>query len=192
MIFNFKIKGTTLFKTKDKQQDNLSYYKCKFYFDRLTWGNTEITAIFSNNMGYSKSIFLGKYEDVLSCTIPKNIIINKSFKVFLRAKNLQTNELSIYLFPKKQDKVERDQAIENILQQMDKKIDNVKINNQQLEFYSNNNLISSVYIDNVDERTIKKYVQIYFNNFQIQFQEQMSQYLTEDDIDFEDGILYIK
>ena len=86
MILNFKIKETTLYKLQDKNKDNLSYYKCKFYFDRKTWGNKEIFATFVNNIGYSKSVFLGKYEDVLSCTIPKRIIINQSFKVFLQSK----------------------------------------------------------------------------------------------------------
>jgi len=192
MILNFKIKERTLSKLQDKNKDNLAYYKCKFYCDRQTWKNEEIIATFTNNMGYTKSVFLGKYEDVLSCTVPKNMIANKNFKVFLHSKSLKTNELSIYLFQKDDIEVERDQVIENVLQQIDTKIDNIKFENQSLKCYSNNRLISTVYIDNVDEAIVQKYVQKYFHDFEIEFQEQMDRYITEEDITFENGILYIK
>lgn len=192
MILNFKIKERTLSKLPDKNKDNIAYYKCKFYFDRKTWGNSEIFVTFVNSIGYSQSIFLGKYEDVLSCTIPKRMISDKYFKIFLHAKSLQTNELSVFLFKKEKTEVERNQTIENILQQIDTKIDNIKFENQSLKCYSNDNLISTVYIDNVDEAIVQKYVQKYFNDFEIKFQNEMNKYITEEDIDFENGILYIR
>lgn len=163
MILNFKIKEKKIFKLQDKKIDNLSYYKCKFYFDYPTWNNKEIFVNFINDSGYSKSVFLGKYESVLSCTIPKRIITdNQTFQIFLYANNIKTNKISVHLFGQTEQYVERDQVIENVLQQIDKKIDNVVFNNNRIEFYSNNNLINTIYIDNIDVNIIKSEMQSYF------------------------------
>ena len=193
MIFKFKAKRETLSRINDIKKDNSKYYKCKFYLDRETWGDTEIFAVFKNEIGYKKIVPLGKYADVLSCTLPTRMMLKSYFKVHIYSKNeLKTNEVSIFLSEKCDIKVKRENAFDKLLREIQTKIDNIQFEDNQLKCYSGDTLIDTIYIDNVDEAIVKEQVEIHFQNFEEKINEQLKSYLTEDDINFRDGILYIR
>lgn len=164
MILKFKIKREELSRINDVQKDNTKYYKCKFYLDEKTWGNSEIFAAFKNNDGHLKIIPLGKYATVLSCTLPKNMIYSQYFKLYIYSKNyLKTNTISVFLSQKCDTNVNRTAAIDKILSEIKTKIDNIDFIDNQLKCYSGDTLIDTIYIDNVDEAIVNNQIQLHFD-----------------------------
>ena len=64
------------------------------------------------------------------------------------------------------------------------KIDNIIFEDNQLKCYSDNNLVDTIYIDNVDEAIIKELIDSHFEEFQRQIDEQLEDYLNNDDLDY--------
>ena len=56
--------------------------------------------------------------------------------------------------------------------------------NNQLKCYSDNNLIDTVYIDNVDEALIEDIVDAHFAEFEIKIDEKLEDYIDNDDLDY--------
>lgn len=195
MIIKFKIKKQTLSKVQDTNTSNndTTFYKCKFFFDRQTWNNKELFAVFKNNIGYTQIVPLGHYNDVLSCTLPKRMVSDKYFKLYVYAKDsIKTNTISVTLSKQCNTKTKRKKALDDILSQLKNKIDTIQYEDNQIKCYGNNNLIDTIYIDNVDEALVKEQIQIHFEEFEERIQRQLDKYLTEDSITFQDGIIYIK
>ena len=54
----------------------------------------------------------------------------------------------------------------------------------QLKCYSDNNLIDTIYIDNVDEAIVRDLVDNHFEEFRQKVDEQLEDYLSEEDLDY--------
>lgn len=163
MIYKFKAKKEVLSRINDVKKDNSKYYKCQFYLDKETWSNSEIFVYFKNYVGYSKIIPLGKYAEVLSCTLPKQMISQPSFKLYIYSKDeLKTNEVQIIPSEICKTKIKHDSALNQIVEEINKKIDNIYFEDNQLKCYSNNTLIDTIYIDNVDEAVVQQQIDLHF------------------------------
>lgn len=196
MILKFKIKEQTLTRICDTKISDKStdYYKCQFYFDRKTWEGLDLYAVFLNNIGYSTIVPLGKYADILSCTLPKRVMSGKYFSIYVYAKNsYQTNKLSITLEKNKNSKIaNQTKALKDILLKIDKKIDNIIFEDNQLKCYSEGKLIDAIYIDNVDDIHLSELIQDHLSDFQEEILTELEKCIKEDDISFEDGVIYFK
>ena len=97
MLFEFKIYNRELIKVNDRHVVNIdTFNKCKFYFQKDIWDNKEIFVTFIDAYGYSQVIMLGKWDEVLSCTIPDIFLKGKYFKVFVRRNIMTKPELILY------------------------------------------------------------------------------------------------
>lgn len=195
MILKFKVKNTTLSRINDinSGQNNPSFYKCKFYCDRQTWQGKKMFAAFTNSIGYTQISSLGQYDDVLSCALPQRMISEKYFKVYVYAKDsIKTNTISLTLKNQCKTQSKKTDALNHILSQLETKIDTIQYSDNQLKCYSNNELIDTIFIDNVDDALVEKQIRFHFENFEKIINDKLDKHLTEDDITFQNGILYIK
>lgn len=194
MILSFRIQGKVL--TKINYQDATktpNIYKCKFYFDEKTWKDQEIFVVFKNNFGYSTIVPLGKYTESLSCTLPARMLTNKYFKMFIYAKDsFQTNSISVILSEQCKTKTKKANTLSDILKEMEKKIDNVYFDENQLKFFANDKLIDTIYIDNVDEVLVDERVQESLSSFKEDINKKFEECIKVDDIRFENGIIFLK
>lgn len=188
MLFEFKIYDKEIIKINKTYITNIDKYnKCKFYFDKKTWENKELFVTFINKNGYAQTVILGKWDEVLSCSIPNHILDFDYFKIFCYAKGLfKTNTLTVHKnkprCTQKQNK--RHDAIEYLMEKLKTKIDNITFEDNQLKCYSDNNLIDTIYIDNVDEAIIKDLVDNHFEEFKQKIDEQLEDCLNEEDLDY--------
>ncbi len=194
MILNFKIQKKILTKINYQQTVKTpGIYKCKFYFDEQTWKDLEIFVVFKNNFGYSTIVPLGKYTESMSCSIPNRIATSKYFKMFIYAKDhFQTNTISVVLSEQCKTTTKRTNALNDILKQLENKIDNITFNENQLKCFANGKLVDTIYIDNVDEVLIEERIQQNLGSFRDEINEQLKEYVKIDDICFEDGIINFK
>lgn len=188
MLFEFKIYDTEMIKINKAYITNVDKYnKCKFYFDKETWQDKELFVTFINKNGYAQTVILGKWSEVLSCTIPVAMLKDEYFKIFCYTKNLfKTNTLKVYINKKKcpkRDKQKND-AIEYLMEKLKTKIDNITFEDNQLKCYSDNNLVDTIYIDNIDEVIVKNIVDNHFEKFKQQIDKQLDDYLSEEDLDY--------
>ena len=194
MILNFKIQGRNLTKINYQETSKTSSInKCKFYFDEKTWKGLEIFVVFKNNFGYSKIVPLGEYTESMSCMIPQRISGNKYFKIFCYAKDhFQTNTISI--ITSKQCKTNADKAftLQDVLNELDKKIDNICFEDNQLKCFANGDLVDTIYIDNVDEVLIDERIQESLGSFKDEINKQLEECIKVDDIDFDNGVIKFK
>lgn len=190
MLFEFKIYDREIIKINKAYITNIDKYnKCKFYFDKDTWENKELFVTFINKDGYSQTVILGKWAETLSCNIPGRILDYEYFKIFCYAKDLfKTNTLKVYNTKKKQQctpqKSKRTDAIEYLMDKLKTKIDNITFEDNQLKCYSDNNLVDTIYIDNVDETIVRDLVDNHFAEFKQKIDEQLEDYLSEEDLDY--------
>ena len=105
MLFEFKIYDREIIKINKTYITNVDKYnKCKFYFDKETWQNKELFVTFINKNGYAQTVILGKWNEILSCTIPSHILNFEYFKIFCYTKDLSAlsilriNTFTHYLF----------------------------------------------------------------------------------------------
>lgn len=188
MLFEFKIYDKELIKINKTYITNVDKYnKCKFYFDKETWQDKELFVTFINKNGYAQTVILGKWDEVLSCNIPERILDFEFFKIFCYAKDLfKTNTLKVYKNKSEcpKPKPKRYEAIEYLTEKLKTKIDNITFEDNQLKCYSENNLIDTIYIDNVDKSIIQELVDNHFEEFKQQIDEQLEDYLSEEDLDY--------
>lgn len=187
MLFEFKIYDREIIKSNKSHITNIDKYnKCRFYFDEQTWKNKELFVTFINKNGYAQTVILGKWAETLTCTIPDNILTFDYFKIFAYAKDLfKTNTLKVEVkTPPCASKPKSNDAINYLLEKLDTKIDNIIFEDNQLKCYSGNNLIDTIYIDNVDETIVKKVVDEHFEEIQDEIEKKLDECMTDDDIDY--------
>lgn len=188
MLFEFKIYDKEIIKINKAYIINVDKFnKCKFYFDKNTWEDKELFVTFINKNGYSQTVILGKWDEVLSCSIPNHMLDCDYFKIFCYAKDLfKTNTITVHKDKQKctQSQSKRHDAIEYLMEKLKTKIDNITFEDNQLKCYSDNNLIDTIYIDNVDEAIIKDLVDNHFEEFRQKVDEQLEDYLSEEDLDY--------
>lgn len=193
MLLEFKIKETNITKINNQHIANVDKYnKCKFYFDRQSYQDKMLFAVFKNKYGYSQIVTLGNWQEVISCTIPKRFLQDSFFYIHTYAKgSFQTNTITVVLGKKCKANKKQEKALDSILKELTNKIDSIVFEDNQLKCYSQNQLIDTIFIDNVDEALVKEQIQSHFEEFEQKIDEKLKQYLTEDDITFQDGIIYI-
>ncbi len=187
MLFDFKIYDKEIIKIKKQYITNTDKYdKCRFYFDKKTWGDKELFVTFLNKSGYSQTVILGKWDDVLSCNVPSYMMEDNYFKIFAYAKDLfKTNTLKVSTRKGNcQINQKKKKATDYLLEKLDTKIDNIIFENNQLKCYSDSNLIDTIYIDNVDEVIVKDIVDNHLEEIQNQLEEKLENCLTNDDLDY--------
>ena len=194
MILSFRIQGKMLTKINYQEASKTpNIYKCKFYFDEKTWKGQEIFVVFKNNYGYSTIVPLGKYSESLSCTLPGRMLTDKYFKMFIYAKDsFQTNSISVILSEQCKTKIKKANTLSDILKEVEKKIDNVYFDENQLKFFANGELIDTVYIDNVDEVLIDERVQESLSSFKENINQKFEEFVRVNDIRFENGVIFFK
>lgn len=195
MLLEFKITKKEIQKVNNKKAKKIDQYnKCKFYFDRESYQNKELYAVFKNKYGYSEIVTLGAWKDVMSCSIPKRFLKDSFFRIFVYAKDsYSTNTISVILDEKCQvNKKKQKTALDDILKILQTKIDSIVFDDNQLKCYSDNQLIDTIFIDNVDEALVKEQIQLHFEEIDRRIEEKLQKYVTEDDIVFSNGIIYIK
>ena len=187
MLFEFKIYDREIIKINKAYITNIDKYnKCKFYFDKDTWENKELFVTFINKDGYSQTVILGKWADVLSCNVPSGMMENESFKIFAYAKDLfKTNTLKVNTRKGNcQVKQKRKKATDYLLEKLDTKIDNITFEDNQLKCYSDGRLVDTIYIDNVDEVVVRDIVDNHLEEVKAQLEEKLENCLTNDDLDY--------
>lgn len=187
MLFEFKIYNRELIKVNDRHVVNIdAFNKCKFYFQKDIWDNKEIFVTFINEYGYSQVIMLGKWAEVLSCTIPDIFLKGKYFRIFVYSKDsFKTNTLKININKKtcSTSKTQRHEAINYLIDELKTKIDNIVFEDNQLKCYSNNKLVDTIFIDNVDESLVREQIDIVFKDFEEKIQKEIDACITENEID---------
>ena len=189
MLFEFKIYDKEIIKINKAYITNVDKYnKCKFYFDKHTWEDKELFVTFINKDGYSQTVILGKWAETLSCSIPNRMLDYEYFKIFCYTKDLfKTNTLKVYNKQKTKcnpKTAKRTDAIEYLMDKLKTKIDNITFEDNQLKCYSDNNLVDTIYIDNVDETIVRDLVDNHFAEFKQKIDEQLEDYLSEEDLDY--------
>lgn len=179
MLFEFKIVGKEIFDMNAKEviKDNIKN-KCKLYFDRKTYEEKELFVTFISKTGYSRTVILGKWRKTISCDIPPHILDHEYFKMFCYTKDLfKTRTIKIYNRLVIND-------IHFIINQVDRKIDNITYENGELKCYSNNILKNTISLPNVDEQVISEAIERRLLGFQEQIDEKLEDYLNEEDLDY--------
>ena len=188
MLFEFKIYDREIIKINKTYITNVDKYnKCKFYFDKETWQNKELFVTFINKNGYAQTVILGKWNEVLSCTVPSRILDFEYFKVFCYARDLfKTNTLKVYKEQSRRTPKQRkhDSAIEYLMEKLKTKIDNITFEDNQLKCYSDNNLVDTIYIDSIDNALVEDLIENHFEEFKQKIDAQLEDYLSEDDLNY--------
>ena len=187
MLFEFKIYNKEIIKINKTYITNTDgYNKCKFYFDKETWEDKDIFVTFINKNGYSQTVILGKWDETLSCTVPSRMMDFDFFKVFAYAKDLfKTNTIKVDTEKGNcQLKQKRKNATEYLLEKLNTKIDDIVFEDNQLKCYANGQLVDTVYIDNVDEVVVRDIIDNHFEEFKMQIEERLEDYISDDDLDY--------
>ena len=186
MLFEFKIYNKEIIKIEKAYIVNVNKYnKCKFYFDKETYQDKELFVTFIDKNGYSQTVILGKWAETLSCNIPKHMVNSEYFKIFCYTKEMfKTNTLTVYNKKKCKPLKKHNDAIEFLMGQLQTKIDNITFEDNQLKCYSNNNLVDTIYIDNVDEAIIKDIVKADLTDFEAKINEKLEDFINDDDLDY--------
>lgn len=179
MLFEFKIVNKELFHINIKEviKEDIKN-KCNFYFDKDTYENKELFVTFVNKVGYSQTVFLGKWEKTLSCDIPPQILDYEYFKVFCYTKGLfKTSTLKVY------NKIVLND-IESLIRKIDGKIDTIIYKDNQLKCYSDHILIDTVPLNDVDEAIVNELIDFRLSGFKEEINEQLEDYVSEEDLDY--------
>lgn len=193
MLLEFKIEGNEIRKIHNcyaTKKDSI--YKCKFYFQRSTWGDEDIYVTFINSFNYSTTQHIGRWQDILYCTVPTRILKGSYFKLFVHSKSsLRTNKVSIDITNYSSTIKVSNDVLNDLLKELSNKIDAISYEDQQLKCYANGKLVDVLVIDNVDDEYLKTRIQQEFEEYESIIDEKLKNFLTEDSITFENGIIYI-
>lgn len=187
MLYEFKIYDKEIIKINKAYITNVDKYnKCKFYFDEHTWGNKDLFVTFINKNGYSQTVILGKWAETLSCSIPPRMLDFDYFKIFCYTRDyFKTNTLKVYNTKKQKCQPKKStKAIDYLMEKLQTKIDNIVFEDNQLKCYSDNHLVDAIYLDNVDEAVVKNIMDAHLSEFQQQIDEQLEDYVSEEDLDY--------
>jgi hypothetical protein len=195
MILDFIVEEDIRRKTQTpiKIDKNEKYYKCIFDIDESIWQDEYLIVTFKNAKGYTEDVHLGPYQEKLSCVVPLHFLLGSYFNMYIKTKNdIRTNTISIVLknnFPTPPKKCH---IVSDIFKEIDKKIDTIVFENNQILCYSDDKLIDTIYIS-IDQSVIEEIVSDELRNIvenEIQEQIEKEEYIKRDKFVFEDGILY--
>ena len=100
------------------------------------------------------------------------------FKIFCYTKDLtKTNVIKIYNTKSVSD-------ISLLIQEIDRKIDNIIYEDKYLKCYSNNKLVKTILIQNIDEEIVNDIITRRLSGFQEQINERLEPYINEEDIEY--------
>ncbi len=147
-----------------------------------------IFVIFQDSWGKRKTIFLGKYNSALSCNVPNDVLKGTYFKISIYAGDLvTTNIVTIPLIESNYstcDTIQEEDYYKDIFveifNQLDAKVDKIKINGNYLEIYKENVLIESIWMDTVNEEFVRDLID--------DKAEKIHQHITDDVSDFEEKV----
>lgn len=186
MLFEFKIMKNEISKVNKPQKirSRNVFNKCKFYFDEDTYKGKELFVTFISKNGAYQHIPLGQWANVVSCLLPSKFLKDSYFKVVAYAKNSsKTNTLSVFTKGRYKNKIEYEDALNYLLKELDKKIDNVIYENNQIKCYSGDTLLDTIFIETVIEDTVKEQIEVYFLDLEEKLKKEKEQYVSEDEID---------
>ena len=186
MLFEFKIIKNEISKVNKPQKirSRNVFNKCKFYFDEDTYKGKELFVTFISKNGAYQHIPLGQWANVVSCLLPSKFLKDSYFKVVAYAKNSsKTNTLSVFTKGRYKNKIEYEDALNYLLKELDKKIDNVIYENNQIKCYSGDTLLDTIFIETVIEDTVKEQIEVYFLDLEEKLKKEKEQYVSEDEID---------
>lgn len=179
MLFEFKIVKNEISKISSSRVRSKDVFnKCKFYFDEDTYKDRELFVTFISKHGAYQHVRLGQWDNVLSCIIPSKFLKDSYFKIVAYPKDgSKTNTISV--FKNESDKVKYIDEIDYLLKQLDKKIDNIEYEDNQLKCYSGKILLDTVSIDNIDIELFKEQIEAYFSNLKEQFEQEHDKNIYE-------------
>ena len=186
MLFEFKVIKNEISKVNKPQKirNRNVFNKCKFYFDEDTYKGKELFVTFISKNGTYQHIPLGQWANVVSCLLPSKFLKDSYFKVVAYAKNSsKTNTLSVFTKGRYKNKIEYEDALNYLLKELDKKIDNVIYENNQIKCYSGDILLDTIFIETVIEDTVKEQIEVYFLDLEEKLKKEKEQYVSEDEID---------
>ena len=186
MLFEFKIVKNEISKVNKPQKirSRNVFNKCKFYFDEDTYKGKELFVTFISKHGAYQHVPLGKWANVVSCLIPSKFLKDSYFKVVAYAKNSsKTNTLSVFTKGRYKNKIEYEDALNYLLKELDKKIDNIVSEDNQIKCYSGDILLDTIFIDTVNKDIVKEQIEVYFLDLKEQLDEKLDKYVSEDDIE---------
>ena len=193
MILDFIVEEDIRRKTQTpiKIDKDKEHCKCIFHVDEI-WKNKYLIVTFVNEKGYKENVHLGSYQEILSCVIPPRFLFGTYFNMYIQSDDIKTNTISIVLknqFPAPPKKCN---VISDIFKEIDKKIDKIIFENNQILCYSNKKLVDTIYIS-VDQSLIEEIVNDELKNIvenEIQEQINKEEYIKKNNFFFDDGILY--
>ena len=186
MLFEFKIVKNEISKVNKPQKirSRNVFNKCKFYFDEDTYKGKELFVTFISKNGAYQHIPLGQWANVVSCLLPSKFLKDSYFKVVAYAKNSKkTNTLSVFTKGRYKNKIEYEDALNYLLKELDKKIDSVIYEDNQIKCYSGDTLLDTIFIETVIEDTVKEQIEVYFLDLEEKLKKEKEQYVSEDEID---------
>lgn len=186
MLFEFKIVKNEISKINKPQKirSRNVFNKCKFYFDEETYKDKDLFVTFISKHGAYKNVPLGQWANVLSCLIPAKFLKDSYFKIVAYAKDSsKTNTLSVFTKGRYKNKIEYEDALNYLLKELDKKIDNIIYEDNQLKCYSGDILIDTIFIETTNENMVKQQIETYFEDFKEQLRIEKEHYMSDDDID---------
>lgn len=178
MLFEFKIVDKEIFNTSKKEVIKDKKHRCKFYFDEETYKNKELFVTFINKFGYSRTIMLGRWKKTLLCDVPPRMLEFDYFKIFCYTKSiLKTKTIKVY------NQVALDK-VEQTINKIDGKIDNILYENGELKCYANNILINTIPLGHVDEVIVSRMIDDRLVGIERQINEHLEECITEEDVNY--------
>lgn len=192
MLFEFKIVKNKISKVNKSQKirNRNVLNKCQFYFDEDTYKGKELFVTFISKNGAYQHVSLGQWANVVSCFIPSKFLKDSYFKVVAYAKNSKkTNTLFVFTKGRYKNKIKYKDILNYLLKELDKKIDNITCEDNQIKCYSGDILVDTIFIEAVSEDIIREQIEIYFLALEKKLEREMEQYNIDDKIeDYIDAI----
>lgn len=151
MIFEFFVDDSILRKDNNIVDNNLEYYKCKFYINTKLWKNSFLYATFTNDAGYIETISLGECNNILTCLIPNKFLDYDKVLLYIFSEERETDTIIVNLKKSFKPKKKPCNVLSEIFANIDLKIDNIIYENYQLKCYSNGKIIDTIYLSDINE-----------------------------------------
>lgn len=153
MIFEFFVNDDIHKKNNNIIDNNLEYFKCKFYINMKIWKKSNLFAVFTNDAGYIETVPLGEANELLTCIIPQTFLNYDKVFLYIYSDDYEheTNTIIVNLTNKSKNKNNKKcNVITDIYYNIDQKIDNIIYEDCQLKCYSQGTLIDAIYLHNID------------------------------------------
>lgn len=184
MKLTFDVNDTVLKRTDKEEIINKSknIYKAVFNFQSTEnenpWLEDNVFVIFEDSWGNKNTVHLGKNNLQLSAIIPSFVLEGTYFRVSVYTGDLiTTNTVTIPLKPSGYSRHHhnncggsRKDIFVELFDKLDSKIDDIAFSDNCLHFYSDGELIDSIYLDFADETSVRKWMLEYINELQTELQ----------------------